>query len=301
MDEVFKVCKTEGRKNTKYFGCNKLKNINDFSKRNKNLCKECVTYLNTKYKQDHKEDIAKKKKEYNLIHKKELKISGKAYRERTRVERTAYKKRYNSLNRDKVNAARREYRAKNKEKWEAYEKVYNKKYREDNLEKLKLKEKEYREKNKDKINEKQRIARQTKYKEANEYHKQKIKEDPSLKLRDHISAAIRSALKRNDSSKNNSSCLNYLPFTIKELRLHVENHFKQPGNEWMNWDNNKRFIKSLWKDDDKTTWVWHLDHIIPQSKLIYKTMQDDNFKKCWSLDNLRPYSGKQNILDSNRR
>jgi hypothetical protein len=26
-------------------------------------------------------------------------------------------------------------------------------------------------------------------------------------------------------------------------------------------------------------------------------MADDNFKKCWSLENLRPYSAKQNQLD----
>jgi hypothetical protein len=26
-------------------------------------------------------------------------------------------------------------------------------------------------------------------------------------------------------------------------------------------------------------------------------MEDDNFKKCWALNNLRPLSAKQNILD----
>ena len=33
------------------------------------------------------------------------------------------------------------------------------------------------------------------------------------------------------------------------------------------------------------------------SELPYTSMTDDNFKKCWSLNNLRPYSAKQNILD----
>lgn len=30
-------------------------------------------------------------------------------------------------------------------------------------------------------------------------------------------------------------------------------------------------------------------------------MNDDNFKKCWVLENLRPYNAKQNLIDSNKR
>lgn len=29
-------------------------------------------------------------------------------------------------------------------------------------------------------------------------------------------------------------------------------------------------------------------------------MEDDNFKRCWALENLRPYSAKQNIIDGAR-
>ena len=29
-------------------------------------------------------------------------------------------------------------------------------------------------------------------------------------------------------------------------------------------------------------------------------MEDDNFKKCWALENLRPLSAKQNIVDGVR-
>jgi len=44
-----------------------------------------------------------------------------------------------------------------------------------------------------------------------------------------------------------------------------------------------------------------IDHIIPQSMLQYSSMEEDNFKKCWALENLRPYSSKQNNKDGNRR
>ena len=29
--------------------------------------------------------------------------------------------------------------------------------------------------------------------------------------------------------------------------------------------------------------------------------KDDNFKKCWALENLRPLSSKQNLLDGSTR
>ena len=47
--------------------------------------------------------------------------------------------------------------------------------------------------------------------------------------------------------------------------------------------------------------IWHIDHIIPQSLLPYSSMEDDNFKKCWALSNLRPLSAKQNLLDGANR
>jgi hypothetical protein len=47
--------------------------------------------------------------------------------------------------------------------------------------------------------------------------------------------------------------------------------------------------------------VWNLDHIIPQSDLPFVSMEEENFKKCWALINLRPYSAKQNLIDGNRR
>jgi 5-methylcytosine-specific restriction endonuclease McrA len=42
---------------------------------------------------------------------------------------------------------------------------------------------------------------------------------------------------------------------------------------------------------------WHIDHIIPHSQFNYLSLDDDNFKKCWSLENLRPLSSKQNLIN----
>ncbi len=69
----------------------------------------------------------------------------------------------------------------------------------------------------------------------------------------------------------------------------------------MNWENQGIYNINTWDDNDSSTWTWQLDHIIPQSKLPYTSMEDENFQKCWALENLRPYSAKQNIKDGNRR
>jgi hypothetical protein len=47
--------------------------------------------------------------------------------------------------------------------------------------------------------------------------------------------------------------------------------------------------------------TWNLDHIVPRSDLPYASMTEDNFKKCWALSNMRPYSAKQNMIDGTTR
>ena len=59
-------------------------------------------------------------------------------------------------------------------------------------------------------------------------------------------------------------------------------------------------IVNTWNDEDKSTWTWKIDHIIPQSKLPYSSMEEENFKICWALENLRPLSAKENLEKSNK-
>jgi 5-methylcytosine-specific restriction endonuclease McrA len=69
----------------------------------------------------------------------------------------------------------------------------------------------------------------------------------------------------------------------------------------MNWNNHGKYNAKTWDDNDPSTWTWQVDHIIPRSDLPYTSMEDDNFKKCWSLDNLRPLSAKQNIIEGSQK
>ena len=98
-------------------------------------------------------------------------------------------------------------------------------------------------------------------------------------------------------SKNNESCIKHLTYSINELVLHLEKQFEP----WMNWKNRGKYDPKIWDDNDSSTWRWNVDHIIPRSTFKYTSMDCDEFKKCWALNNLRPLSAKQNILDGARR
>lgn len=119
------------------------------------------------------------------------------------------------------------------------------------------------------------------------------KTDPNFAVRQSVSHLIWRTLKNNNSSKDGESCLNYLGYTIDDLKQHLELLFEP----WMSWNNYGKYDSKIWNDNDQKTWTWQIDHIIPQSDLPYTNMNDNNFKKCWSLENLRPLSSKQNNLD----
>ncbi len=131
----------------------------------------------------------------------------------------------------------------------------------------------------------------------NAWARHKRKTNPAYKLREIVSGQISSALKKNDSSKNNESCLKYLPYSIQELRQHLESQFEP----WMTWENHGKYEIDKWDDNDSSTWKWQIDHIIPHSDLPYTTMEDENFKICWNLNNLRPLNAKINVFEGTRR
>lgn len=118
-----------------------------------------------------------------------------------------------------------------------------------------------------------------------------------LKLRSNISSSIRKLLKNSNLNKSGVSILNILDYSLIDFKAHLEKQFES----WMTWDNWGTYKINEWNDNDSSTWRWHIDHIIPQSSFNFSSIEDENFKKCWSLENLRPLSAKQNVLDGNRR
>lgn len=152
-------------------------------------------------------------------------------------------------------------------------------------------------KNKKIIIEKNSNYKKNNRKLYNENLKNKRKSDPVFRLRDNVRTIIRLMINKNYGSKNGSSMSSYLEYTIEELKVHLEKQFEP----WMTWSNCGTYRSETWDDNDRSTWTWQLDHIIPQSDLPYASMEDDNFKKCWSLSNLRPLSAKINSIEGANR
>jgi ribosomal protein L19 len=169
-------------------------------------------------------------------------------------------------------------------------------YREQNVEKGILQSKNYYQQNREKV-----LARTSKNNKinslkVNKRKRDRLKRDNIYYLRDLVSRTIGNALRKTNNRKD-GSIRKYLPYTMQELKEHLEKQFEP----WMTWQNRGRYDANTWDDADITTWTWNIDHIVPQSKLPYSSMADENFQKCWALENLRPLSAKQNIIDGNRR
>ncbi len=135
-----------------------------------------------------------------------------------------------------------------------------------------------------------------KYKEKNREeirkYTRKYEAQPQVRLKKRISRRIKQTI-----LKNGKSVTKFLPYTIVQLKDHLESQFKP----WMSWENWGIYDPSTWDDNDSATWTWQLDHIIPHSKFKYSSMEDDEFRRCWALSNLRPLASKRNIMEGASR
>jgi hypothetical protein len=150
-----------------------------------------------------------------------------------------------------------------KRKRKNYDKWYeqNKEYRKEYL-------KEYRENNIDKIRKTKR-----------DYERYRKSIDPAYKLISNFRTAIYQVLKENNVEKN-KHYFDILKYTPEELISHLEKQF----TDSMTWENYGE---------------WHVDHRMPISSFNFKSVDDDSFIKCWSLENLQPMWGKDNIVKGN--
>ena len=147
-------------------------------------------------------------------------------------------------------------------------KNYDKWY-EENKERRKQYLKEYREKNIDKIRKTKR-----------DYERNRKDSDPLYKLVANFRTAIWTVLKESNVDKY-GHYFDVLQYTPEELINHLEKQFKDD----MTWDNYG---------------IWHVDHKLPITSFDIEEMGDEQFMKCWCLDNLQPMWGEENIRKSNK-
>jgi hypothetical protein len=135
--------------------------------------------------------------------------------------------------------------------------------------KLKQYIKEYRKNNVDKIRQIKR-----------DYERYRKASDPAYKLISNFRTAIYQVLKENNVEKN-KHYFDILKYTPEELISHLEKQF----TDSMKWENYGE---------------WHVDHRMPISSFVFESVDDDSFMKCWSLDNLQPMWGKENITKGDK-
>lgn len=75
-------------------------------------------------------------------------------------------------------------------------------------------------------------------------------------------------------------------YNEKKLVEHIESQFTPE----MNWDNYGQLGTTIPLDQ----FCWNIDHIKPKNSFYYESLNDEEFIKCWSLDNLRPLDAREN-------
>ena len=96
----------------------------------------------------------------------------------------------------------------------------------------------------------------------------KEKHGHAFTVNERMTAGIRHSLK---GGKNGQRWESLAGYTAKELAVHLERQF----TKGMTWD---RFMEG----------EIHIDHIIPKSSFNFESHEDDEFRQCWALANLRP-------------
>lgn len=108
---------------------------------------------------------------------------------------------------------------------------------------------------------------------------QKRQETPRGSLDHRMSQLVRNALR---GVKNGRSWETLVGYDINDLMRHLE----------------RQFVRGMgWHNIGK----WHVDHIVPKSTFAYSSPEDDEFKACWALTNLRPLWAEENLKKSAQR
>ena len=97
--------------------------------------------------------------------------------------------------------------------------------------------------------------------------------NPTWRLSNSISRGIARSIA---NGKNRRHWEAIVGFSMAEFMSHIEKQFA-PGMSWENFGE------------------WHVDHKLPIASFVFKTSDDPDFKKCWSLDNLQPLWAIDNL------
>lgn len=189
------------------------------------------------------------------LNKEERKRRDKEYYSRPEVKerKQQYQKAYYEQNKEKLKQQAREHYNKNIEQYHEYDRQRSK--TEERIKYRRNYNEIYYKNNKEKLNayDRQRYF--------------KRKENIKYTLGQAIAGGIRRCIGNNKAERHWETIVNY---TFEDLVKHLELQFIPE----MSWDNYGSY--------------WEIDHIIPQNLFDIQSVEDEQFKICWSLANLRP-------------
>jgi hypothetical protein len=113
-----------------------------------------------------------------------------------------------------------------------------------------------------------------------DYEKNRKDSDPLYKLVANFRTAIYTVLKESNIDKY-GHYFDILQYSPEDLISHLENLF----TDTMTWENYG---------------IWHVDHKSPITSFNIVEMGDEEFMRCWDLNNLQPMWGDENIRKSNK-
>ena len=259
-------------------------------------CKICILKRTIEWYKNNPEKAKINRRNYYKNNPEKAKMQAKKWRENNPKKVKEKNKRYYQKNLEKIKKYKKEWEKNNREKINENHKKYCKnnsdkikkiqaKYKKNNIEKIRIYNIRWYRNN---LKRKKEVSRKWMENNREKYNKQKCdrrKIDIQFKLKGIISSLIRMRLKNRLLSKNGKSTFSFLPYTVDELKQHLESLF-QP---WMNW-----------KNYGNKAGMWCIDHRYPDSSFDYKSVEDDEFQKCWALENLQPMEFIKNIKKSDK-
>ncbi|ABF71347.1 p100 [Rhizobium phage 16-3] len=198
---------------------------------------------------------------------KKTKAKYGVYNECRECQKISNRKSYEKDGKDKRYAYQKAKRAANPEQRKAWDAAY----RERNPEKIKESQSKHYAKPEAKEKRRESSSKWAeenieKVREKTRRSQAKRNKDPMIRAHNAMSRAIRATLA---SGKGGRRTFEILGYSFQEFKAHIEKQF-QPGMSWENYGD------------------WHIDHVIPKSIFNFESVDDLDFKRCWSLSNLQP-------------
>lgn len=178
------------------------------------------------------------------------------WNQRNRVYKNELDRLYYHTHKDEHREYKRGWRNRNRE----HKRKKNKEWVLANPEKMAAMVRRWKDNNRDKV-----LAQRTR-------QNAKRQSNPVFRLRKAMSTAVSLAL-RTKGKKGGRSWEKLVGYKVVDLVTHLESMF----SEGMNWDNYG------WGPGK-----WTVDHIVAQSKFNITGCGCEEFRKCWSLENLQP-------------